>query len=52
MCAWYEHVWARPHVIHKVRAVFGVPMDMKSSVTMFSGLKPLTADSLCQYFIT
>lgn len=33
MCAWYEHVWARPHVIHKVRAVFGIPMDMKACIT-------------------
>lgn len=33
MCAWYEHVWARPHVIHKVRAVFGVPTDRKACIT-------------------
>lgn len=32
LCAWYEHVWARPHVIHKVRAVFGVPMDTRACI--------------------
>lgn len=33
MCAWYEHVWARPHVTHKVRAVFGAPVDTKACGT-------------------
>lgn len=32
MCAWHERVWARPHVIPKVRAGFGVPVDMKPSI--------------------
>lgn len=27
-----ERVWARPHVIHKVRAEFGVTVDMKARV--------------------
>ncbi len=29
----YERVWARPHVTHKVRAVFGIPVNMKASST-------------------
>lgn len=32
-CACYEHVWATPHVIHKVRAVIWRTVGLKSCIT-------------------